>query len=226
MNLLAHAFRWLDKPYRMAGTVLPDLLAAIEPHHHFRRNAPPLPRRHEGGDGAELSRGIAIHHAEDRWFHDSVGFRSATASIAGLIDEAVASANGKPPRVWFVSHVLLELLLDEWLELHRPGLARAFRSSLAQVDVRRLALLMPYLGAPAPVELGAMFERVLHAPGPRDEGDDALLARLARVLARVGLPEPTAALRSRLPEVRAAVQQRGGGLLPPASCAREALQAG
>ncbi len=81
MNYLAHGWPFLDDPYFLAGTAVPDWLSVADRQVRARgKQAVPL-----GNDDdlrvAAVARGIVQHHEDDRWFHETLRVRGAVAEF-------------------------------------------------------------------------------------------------------------------------------------------------
>ncbi len=79
MNYFAHGIRFLDRPWFLAGTALPDWLSVIDRRVRLR---PKLLTPIADGSStveAELAAGALRHIEDDRWFHKTRAFAEATA---------------------------------------------------------------------------------------------------------------------------------------------------
>jgi hypothetical protein len=212
MNYFAHGYRFVDEPYFLAGTAMPDWMRVIDRKARARSKwAEPL-----AGDSDEpvaaLARGIVQHHHDDRWFHQTRVFTELSLELTIAVRELVPGDSGMRPS--FLGHVLVELLLDAELIADHPGRIDAYYAALQSLDgrvLRAAAERMTNAGAEKLPDLLAMFcrERFLC-----DYADDAkLLMRLERVMRRVGLPPVPPELRDILPAARRRVRQRKTDLL-------------
>ena len=212
MNYFAHGYRFVDEPYFLAGTAMPDWLRVIDRKARARSKwAEPLV-----GDSDEpvaaLARGIMQHHHDDRWFHQTRSFAELSLELTIAVRDLVPGDSGMRPS--FLGHVLVELLLDAELIVDHPGRIDAYYEALQSLDgrvLRAAAERMTNAGAEKLPELLPMFcrERFLC-----DYADDAkLLMRLERVMRRVGLPPVPPELRDILPAARRRVSQRKSDLL-------------
>src|SRR5579863_1721413 len=110
MNYFAHGIRFLDSPYFLAGTALPDWLSIVDRRVRLR---PALVTPFSDGAGtpqAELAAGVLQHFADDDWFHKTPAFAVASAKLTVLFREALPSDDGHRPA--FLGHILTEILLD------------------------------------------------------------------------------------------------------------------
>ena len=85
MNYFAHGFRFLDDPYFLAGTAVPDWLSVVDRRVRVR------PREAEAaaaGDDdilARVARGVARHHADDARFHTTAAFAELSLTFTAAI---------------------------------------------------------------------------------------------------------------------------------------------
>ncbi len=212
MNYFAHGYRFVDEPYFLAGTAMPDWLRVIDRKARARSKwAEPLISDSEKHVAA-LARGIVQHHHDDRWFHQTRVFAELSLELTLAVRDLVPGDSGMRPS--FLGHVLVELLLDAELIADHPGRIDAYYAALESLDrrvLRAAAERMTNAGADKLPELLAMFcrERFLC-----DYADDAkLLMRLERVMRRVGLPPVPPALSDVLPAARRRVRERKRELL-------------
>jgi hypothetical protein len=227
VNYLAHGWHFLDAPHVLAGTAAPDWLCVADRRLRLRpRN---MLRWLESADAmqAELARGVLRHHADDAWFHQAEAFTTLQLRFAVLLRELLVDDEGFRPG--FVGHVLVELMLDAALAEEQPSRLAAYYHALETLDPPAVAAaLVPMATRLDPVDgqevaetassrLATLIARFLEERFLYDYADDAkLLARLNRVLARVGLaalPEDAAAL---FPSLRRQVWQQRRVLLPAA----------
>lgn len=212
MNYFAHGHRFLDDPYFVAGTALPDWLNIADRRVRVRsKHARPFvddsdPRV------ASLARGIAQHHYDDGWFHETQAFVELTWEMTVLLRDGLPPDEGFRPS--FLGHILVELLLDWELIADEPARLERYYEVLAEIDpavvesavnrmsprpAERLATMIPMFGR----------ERFLFDYGQ----DDRLLFRLNQVMRRVSLSPLPVAFCDLLPEARRRVRQERERLL-------------
>lgn len=204
LNYFAHGRPFLDRPYLVAGTALPDWLSAGDRGARLRR---------ERLDGSELADGIRRHWADDLWFHHSAAF----LEVSGAIMRDLRRAHPGDPRLRaaFFGHILTEMLLDAALIEREPGKLDAYYAALDRIDPGSVARAAgPWLRGAAP-RLAATIDRFrssryLH--GYRE--DEPFLRRVGGVAGRVGLPVPPR-LRDVLPGARRRVRERADELASP-----------
>lgn len=227
MNYLAHA--WVlprPTPDLVLGAALPDLLGALD------RRGPRATL--QGADrlaaeGArELARGVRAHLVADACFHALPAFTAGRAALAPLA--ASLAQAGARVRGFFLTHLLLELLLDAELLAREPGLGAAFYATLARADRDAAARAAARaLGAPRdPAAFARGVERFVQGRFLLDYAEDeGLAARLEQVLGRARQTLPRAArvrLIAGLPAARAEVRALLPALVePPRAAVARAL---
>lgn len=184
MNYLSHGFRFVDNPYFMAGTALPDWMSVLD-----RRNRPRSVIAVELIDDpdpnlAAMARGVVQHHADDRWFHQTEAFALLSTRFAVELRDYLSVSH----QAGFLGHIAVELLLDSVLVEDVPARLDAYYNALTQLDPQAIETLAQRL-LPRPVErLGLLVPRFIAERFLADYADDAaLFRRLNHVMRRVGL---------------------------------------
>lgn len=215
MNYFAHGRRFIDDPYFLAGTAVPDWLnvadrqVRVRGKHAAVYTSDPDPRM------ASLARGVAQHHHDDAWFHETTAFAELSWRLTARIRDALAPDDGLRPS--FLGHILVEILLDAVLIAEEPARLEAYYAAMESLDAEfvqagvnrmapkpsdRLALLLPLFSQ----------ERFLF-----DYADDEKLCyRLNQVMRRVKLAALPDEFRGLLPEARREVAQMKDDLLEEA----------
>jgi hypothetical protein len=214
MNYLAHALRFLDRPYFVAGACLPDLLSVADRGVRLRSRRVEPHLIAADPEDAELYRGVLQHLADDDWFHATRGFAEVTGEIAVLFRRTIGTDHPTPCS--FLGHVVMEMLLDSVLIEQHPDALPRFYEAMHAIDpfkvqaavnqcarqpTERLALLIPRFNA----------ERFLY-----DYSTPAGLAyRLNQVLKRVKLTPLDDSAITAISAGQAVVRERLSDLLPP-----------
>ncbi len=193
MNYFAHAIRFLDRPYFVAGTAVPDWLSVVDRKVRVRAKLLEPFMLNDGSPQAEVATGAWQHLDDDRWFHQTRAFAEITAQLAVRFREALGPDDSLRPG--FLGHIVTELLIDaELIERYPAKIVRYYQviSSVDPLVVQRAVNVI----AKHPTEFLApliprfVSERFL----PDYLSDDRLLWRLNQVLQRVKLsPLPTQA---------------------------------
>jgi hypothetical protein len=218
MNFLAHGLFHLDSPWTLTGTALPDWLRLLHRKARVRLDEVRAVAESEDGPRGRLARGLLAHHEDDRRFHQSQAFHGATRYLTDRIRQENASRLKIRPS--FVSHILLEMLLDAALMAEDPSRVDRYYASLAEVPPREV---WEHVQAwvPAGIAHGhqvsmlpRVMERFLGAAFLHDyHHDEDLLFRLDQVMGRLGLDSPAPVLRPLLSHFREEVANRAEALI-------------
>ena len=205
MNYLSHAYRFVDDPYFVAGTALPDWMSVLDRRNRARSQAASQWVDSDDRELSAMARGVMQHHEDDRWFHQSESFATLSTRFAvelrGLLQEGHQAG--------FLGHIAVELLLDAVLIEDVPERLDAYYNALLQLNPEVVQAAANRL-LPRPVErLSLLVPRFIAERFLADYTDDQLLwRRLNHVMRRVGLaPLPTTIvqwLALARPRVRAA----------------------
>jgi len=213
MNYLAHALRFLDRPYYVAGACLPDLLSVADRGVRLRsrRVEPMIPQA--GADEAELYRGVLQHLHDDDWFHATRGFAEATGEIAVLFRNAIGTEHPTPCS--FLGHIVMEMLLDSVLIERNPDALDRFYAAMEQVDPQRIQAAVNQCARQPTERLAPLLpqfnaERFLFDYA----STEGLAYRLNQVLKRVKLTPLGEAGISAIAAGRIVVEERFHELLP------------
>ena len=212
MNYFAHALPFLDHPYFVAGTAVPDWLSVIDRRMRVRSKTAQTLVPHADPRVADVAAGIVQHLHDDHWFHQTRAFAELNLQTTAAVREVLPHDDSFRPS--FLGHILVEILLDAALIADAPDRLDAYYEALRNVDPQRVGDVVNQL-ATRPSELWPVFiphfcaERFLY-----DYLEDAkLLARLNRVMRRVQLPPLPDEFLTILPGARHAVGQRRKELL-------------
>lgn len=221
MNYFAHAYQYLHDPYFTAGTAVPDWLSVVNRRARMRPRIVAPHMEHGDGVTRRVAAGILQHLTDDRLFHGTPAFSEALTQVLGVIRPTMI--DGRIPPV-FLSHLLVEVLLDAALAARFPAEMDAYYRALEGVSAETIASIVsrmteqPILGFAPFVRLFCR-ERILFDYLE----DDKLWVRLGQVMRRLHLPPLPGELRDRLPQLRALIAGRQEELLAP--CLREAATA-
>ncbi len=213
MNYFAHAIRFLDRPYFVAGTAVPDWLSVVDRRVRVRAKLIEPFMLNDGSPQAEVATGAWQHLDDDRWFHQTRAFAEVTAQLAVRFREVLGPDDGLQPG--FLGHIVTELLIDaELIERHPREIERYYQimSSVDPLIVQQAVNAM----AKQPTEFLApliprfVSERFL----PDYLSDDRLRWRLNQVRRRVKLPPLPAEAESVLRLARPHIRDRLRELLP------------
>ncbi len=195
MNYFAHAHRWIDRddcdPYWLAGLAVPDWLGVAARRTKCRtKHVEPA---FEDSDSrlAALARGVAQHHDDDRWFHETRTF--VELNLAFTRDIVAHCGEQTDLRASFLAHVLVELLLDNTLVERNSTRLDEYYDAMVQVDGAWVHGQIENLAGKSPGRLSEFIDKFVEIRFLADYAEDRLLTfRLNQVMSRVGL--------ARLPE--------------------------
>jgi hypothetical protein len=219
MNYFTHGRNFIDDPWFLAGTAVPDLLNVSD--RGVRVRAVHAQALVSDGDPrtAALARGIAQHHFDDGWFHQTAAFAELSWGFAARLRDVLEPDPGMRPS--FLGHILVELLLDAVLIEAEPDRLHSYYAALAEIDAAHIQTVVNSVAArlPTPREASRIVEFVplfIREGFLWDYADDGKLCyRLNQVMRRVRLPALGDDFKAFLPEARRAVQDRQRDLLTP-----------
>src|SRR6185295_18969823 len=81
---------------------------------------------------AALARGIAQHHFDGGWFHETQAFVELTWEMTVLLRDGLPADEGFRPS--FLGHILVELLLDWELITEDPAQLERYYGLFAEID--------------------------------------------------------------------------------------------
>lgn len=214
MNYFAHGFRYIDDPWFLAGTAVPDWLNVSDRGVRVRAKHAAAGIDDVDPCAAALARGIARHHADDAWFHESAAFAELSWGFTDHLRRLLDPDPGMRPS--FLGHILVEILLDDALIRDDPERLERYYGALASVDPDVVLAVVNRLAPRPALRLARFVPLFVRERFLSDYADDAkLLYRLNQVMQRVRLPELPARLKEFLPEARRAVDARREALLTP-----------
>jgi hypothetical protein len=213
MNYFAHAIPFLDRPYFLAGTALPDWLSVVDRRVRLRaRNVAPLADG-TGTPVAELAAGVLQHLDDDAWFHKTAAFAVASAQLTVLFRASLPADDGHRPA--FLGHILTEMLLDAVLIERYPGRLADYYAALDQLDAATIENAANRMARHTTERLKGfipLFTRERFLPDYLDS--NRLLFRLNQIMHRVRLNPLPSGFESSLDEARSIVRGHAAGLLP------------
>lgn len=213
MNYFAHGRQFVDDPYFLAGTAVPDWLNVVDRRVRVRAGQARLHVDSPDERTARVAAGIVQHCDDDQWFHSTRAFAELSLELCLLLRDRLPADDGFRPH--FLGHILVEILLDAALIAHEPRRLDEYYAALDSLDCQSVEAAVGAI-SPRPATNLATFiglfsrERFLF-----DYLDDAkLLFRLNQVMRRVGLPSLPRELSDWIPQARQLVVQRKHDLLP------------
>jgi hypothetical protein len=212
MNYFAHALPFLERPYFLAGTGVPDWLVVADRRVRIRSKHAEAFRHDARPWVADVAGGVLQHLGDDARFHETRAFAETSLALTVCIRDRLGSDSSLRPA--FLGHVLVELLLDAALIGEESAKLDAYYQALDLVDAARVETAVNAM-APHPTERLAVLihhfrqERILW----NYLEDDKLLSRLNQIMQRVTLPLLPDEFMALLPAARSLVAARKGDLL-------------
>jgi hypothetical protein len=212
MNFLSHALPYLDQPMVAVATGIPDWLSVVDRRIRARGRAAAQHLASDDSDLRWVAQGIVLHIEDDRWFHATEAFVSTNLQLAVELREWLPGDAGFRPT--FVSHILIEMLLDSfWIDEDR-GTADRYYAAIEGAGYATIQRCVNTITGRPTERLAEVIERFVASRFLYDYLDhDRLLYRLNQVMNRVGLAPLPAELRDWLPEAKKLVESRRRGLL-------------
>ena len=135
MNFLSHYYHESpsNDPYFVAGVILPDILSNYS--HRSGEVVKLFVHKLQDPDSPEqesLQRGVKRHYEIDGYFHESRFFEENTSAISSLIKTRDFSCFEK--RLYAVSHVMLEIMLDRKILIEDRAACENMYSMLEKVN--------------------------------------------------------------------------------------------
>ena len=212
MNYFAHGIRFLDRPWFLAGTALPDWLSVIDRRVRLRHKFVATFADGSGTVEAELAAGVLQHLDDDHWFHKTRAFAETTAQLTKMLRESLGPGDGF--RCGFLGHITCELILDAFLIDGHPERLERYYAVLENLDGARLTQAVSLLAGQS-VDLEPWLPRFCREQFLRDYADPGRLAyRLNQVLKRIKLETLPAGVETVLAAGRPVVWASADGLLP------------
>jgi hypothetical protein len=212
MNYFAHGRLFVDDPYFLAGTAVPDWLSVVD--RRVRVRSAQAAQFVEAADPrvARLAAGIVQHHRDDDWFHATRAFAELSLALCGMLRERLGADLGFRPH--FLGHILVEILLDAALIADEPQRLARYYAALDCLDPPAVEAAVNQIGPRSTQRLGRFIPLFSQERFLSDYADNGkLLFRLNQVMRRVGLPLLPVELIPLLAEARGMVARRKDELL-------------
>lgn len=212
MNYFAHGRHYVESPYMLAGTALPDWLSVVDRRVRIRPKHVELLIDADDGRLADLARGVQQHHQDDAWFHATPKFTELSWEFTARARRELPQDEGFRPS--FLGHILVEILLDAVLIEEDPQQLEAYYAAVDSLDAEAVEQLVGQLaGRPVEriAELLPLFSRERFLSDYAS--DEKLCFRLNQVMRRVGLPTLPEGFRTMLPNAREQVRRSRTELL-------------
>jgi hypothetical protein len=212
MNYFAHGRHFIEHPYLLAGTAIPDWLSVVDRRARARGRTA---RRFLGARDQRILQvavGVLQHHADDDWFHRTRAFNELNWQFTAALRDRLPRDDGLRPS--FLGHILVELLLDAELIRAEPARLDHYYRCLDRLDPELIAWVVDRMATRPVPRLAEWIRRFSQERFLSDYAQDGkLLFRLNQVMRRVGLPIIPDTVCGWFPEARRQVRQRMSELL-------------
>ena len=186
MNYYAHGVRWMDRPWYVAGTAVPDWLSVVDRQVRVRSKTTRQYLETAEGHKAELARGILQHLEDDDWFHRSHAFAIVSERLTREFRQALPHDDG--PRPHFLGHIVTELVLDAVLIARDPPRLERYYAVFDEVDPQVIETTVGAIAGKPAAGLAWFVTAFRHERFLSDYVDSRrLLRRLNQVMQRVKL---------------------------------------
>ena len=186
MNYLTHYLidQKEGKPNYNFGLALPDLINIS------KRGWRPVNHNFPVADKNinDIWEGFQQHYAADAKFHNSEIFDANTRRIRLELEKAGLNQPGI--KLFFVAHVMLEMMIDRHIILTRATIAQQFYADLEMVSNEDIHGFFHASGHPVPDRFFEFFNRFKESKYLyRYADDEGIFFALNRLLKRTGQPE-------------------------------------
>ncbi|MFM7057262.1 MAG: hypothetical protein ACKO2P_10110 [Planctomycetota bacterium] len=212
MNYLAHGYRFLESPLRLAGTALPDCLSVVDRRVRLRGRRIRELLDQLSAEEREVAEGVLQHLRDDDLFHACPTFLMLESELTGRFRRVLTDRfDHRPP---FLGHIVTELLLDAVIAEEHPGVLEGWYRSMESVSGEWIQTVVNRLATQSTLGLPTFLGKFLNARVLFDYLDDErLLVRLNQVLRRVTLPEIDGECLSVLSTARLLLRKHARALL-------------
>ncbi|MBP87208.1 MAG: hypothetical protein CMJ64_10890 [Planctomycetaceae bacterium] len=212
MNYFTHGRHYLDDPYFVAGTAVPDWLSVVNRKSRARSKlAKPL-TDHNDRTLSAVARGVVQHHHDDDWFHQTRAFAELNWHFTKEVRDRLPRDDGFRPS--FLGHILVELLLDATLVEGDPRRLDEYYAVMDSLDPNAVSDAVNLMVTQQTGMLAFFIPRFSAERFLYDYLDDEkLLFRLNNVMRRVKLPYLPDTLTEFFPKARRLVRDRMAELL-------------
>ncbi len=219
MNYLSHGYRFLDDPWFLAGTAVPDWLSVVNRRMRARsRLVEPIVATTNDDATRQLGKGILQHHHDDAVFHTCETFVMLEAQAAAKFRKIMPDRYDHRPG--FLGHIVVELLLDTIIEERQPGILDRYYSTLNRIDPLVLQDLINSMATTSSDKLAWFIQRFHEERFLADyQTNEGLMLRLNQVMKRVKLPSLPEEAMALFTELRSLVRDNADGMLDTVTAA-------
>lgn len=188
MNYFAHYFfdHQPENHYYNAGLLMPDFARVADGakriNIHLDFDSDLHPTLHQ------LNKGSKQHYHTDARFHNSTFFKHQTSRLDELF--ALHNFPRHNQRLWFLSHILFEVLLDRVLIQHHPQKLDEFYASLQNVQLDTIIEFLAHSGKEGKGRFSNFWNGFLESQYMQYYvKDESFLYSINRILLRAAQPE-------------------------------------
>jgi len=186
MNCFAHSIPFFDRPYFAVGTCLPDWLTACDRKCRARKKKAAAWVDDADPIMAAVAAGVVQHHEDDYWFHGSAIFARINTEFA--IEYREQFGNTQTMRANLIGHIVIEMLLDAFLESQFPGGMEQMYGWVAELDADKVQDCLNHFASKPTTKLVGEIDHFLTERYLFDYlKDDGVRYRMNRVLGRLKL---------------------------------------
>lgn len=216
MNYFAHGFRYIDSPYFLAGTAVPDWLSVADRKVRMREKRVEPILNTDNPVIREVASGIRQHLDDDGWFHKQTKFVLLCGEMTQIIKQVIGTDDGFRPS--FLGHIVSEMLLDSVLIARDEQRLEDYYRALDEVNPQHVESAVNLIGRESTTRLVRFIELFRRERFLFDYLDmNSLLYRLNQVMRRVKLQALPDKFTECLEAGRELVEQRASEILP-ATC--------
>lgn len=207
MNYFAHGRDYIDTPFVLAGTAVPDWLNVVDRRVRARARLAKPWVNDPDPVLAGVARGVVLHHHDDAWFHQTRAFAELSLQFTVDVRQSLPDDTGFRPS--FLGHILVEILLDAALIEQDIEQLDAYYETLEELDPEAISEAMHRMTTGRADRMPEMIHLFCRERFLYDYLDDAkLLTRLNRVMCRVKLPELPSSMLTILAGARQPVREQ------------------
>ncbi len=212
MNYFAHGRRYIDNPYFLAGTAVPDWLNVVDRKVRARTKGARPQIDHDDPKIAAVARGIVQHHADDHQFHQTASFAQISLEFTMEFRQRLTSDDSFRPS--FLGHIIVEILLDSVLILEDPEVLEQYYRAVLSVEAKTVERAVNLISVRPTDRLALLLPRFCQERFLEDyHCDETLLRRLNQVMRRVKLPALPETVLEYFPRARKIVTENRNQLL-------------
>ena len=196
----------------VAGTAVPDWLSVVDRRVRVRSRRIQEHLYLLDADLRTIAEGMLQHLHDDDLFHRSVWFVMLESELSSRFRRIMPDRfDHRPP---FLGHIVIELLLDDFIAQQMPEVLNNYYAALSQVSPLQIQEAVNTVATRTTNHLAGFVQQFRTAQFLFDYADDTrLLGRLNQVMKRVTLPPLEADCLPVLRDARQLLAQHGEELL-------------